>query len=216
MKVYLAGINHFDPLGRAELERWLKDLAVHAPSPPAFISVEWSEPIFADVQAQRHRFRHLAQREWPEASTETLDTLAAALAYEADTHTAVFPGVETLWLDQGREHSVAEDIVARYAEYRLNMYSNFLANRLGAASANNLLPTLSEEAWRRVSLSGHPDSRDKKWAQLIRDRVSFKKGDWAVVITGATHTSDQDGSLRRRLERDGLSCEVTILRPSWS
>ena len=56
MKLHLAGVNHFDPLGPGNLLEWLTGLFVGEQTEPCFIAVEWDELDFNKVRPQRPRF----------------------------------------------------------------------------------------------------------------------------------------------------------------
>jgi hypothetical protein len=70
MHLHLAGINHYDSLGRQRLKRLLEELVVQEGSLPAFVAVEWDERIFEKVPAQHAEVRDLAR-----AATQRLPDL---------------------------------------------------------------------------------------------------------------------------------------------
>ena len=216
MKLYIAGVYHFDPLGRNNLRQWLQGLASANNGSPAFIATEWDENLFALIKGQRRTFRELAQKEWPNAASDLLDTLERSLGYEADTHTEFFPNVEVLWLDQGRQA-----IVERYAEGRLNMYRSYLeGEQLPTQSSMGLAKfsavarqraDSSEAERQRTQLFEEESERDTKFASLILERIAKGGGVWAIAIVGGRHASEGKGSMRQLLEEQGQLCEVTVL-----
>lgn len=208
MKLYIAGICHFAPLGRNKLKQWIRQLAQDNDGPPAFVATEWDQTLFVQVKDQRGQFRQLAQKQWTAAGTDLLDVLEISLGYEADTHDEFFPNVEVLWLDQGRN-----DDVSSYAKSRLNVYRSFLDDEPPPTNTAEALEKLSQEAWRRAEQwHGSRTERDDKFTSLILDRISKDGGDWAIVIVGAAHAKYLEKSMRMLLDEQGYSCQVTILR----
>lgn len=216
MELYLAGVNHNDPLGRIELTRWLKRLAGCKGSPPGFVAVEWDERVAARIHAQREGLRQLVADDWPAAPTGFGDSLALTLAYEADTPAEVFPTVEMIWLDADREPEPDhEQIIRDYAERLWRMlYRPCLARGPLPQARDDALTVISRCVW---SLSGSGrdgvGERDEKWANRLLNSTANHAGSWATAVVGASHASDREGSLRRILERAGVACTADILRP---
>lgn len=205
MLLRIAGINHFDPLGRRKLQDWV---ARYANNPAlAFVATEWDQDIFERVRGQRQRFQQLAARRWPEFSPQLLEILSMSLGYEADSHTQSFPNSEILWLDQGREAN-PEDI-NHYAEDRIQLYASFIDDGLDLANEEQMLLAMSERADQRAAGADGIGLRDQAFARLILDRVTHDG--WAMVIVGRRHASDSEGSMRRLLEEGRQRCEVALL-----
>jgi hypothetical protein len=209
VKLYIAGVIHFDPLGRAGLRRWLRRCFAVEGGPPAFVATEWDQNTFAEVRRQRAEFHDLAQGEWPHASPKALRILELSLGYEADTHVELFPDVEVLWLDEGRQTDPSR--VQGYAKGRLEMYRSFLQGSWSPPGSLTLLRTLSHAARRRAEPDFVPGDRDSTFARLILDRIARGGATWAVAIVGANHASRARGSMRSLLEEEGCFCDVTIL-----
>ena len=209
MKIHIAGIYHPDPLCRCYLKQWLKQLSTNYAVDPAFIATEWDENIFTEVKKQRNKFRELAQTKWPGATSDLLDELALSLGYEADTHIEIYPNVDILWLDQGRKEE--SDEVREYARDRLAMYISYLGGEPLPNDNTSALTKLSLEARARTQSDRQGDERDKKFCRLILERIENGGGDWAIVIVGAVHAEQVDGSMCRLLEEARQLCEVTIL-----
>ncbi|MBI5777339.1 MAG: hypothetical protein HY444_08110 [Nitrospirae bacterium] len=208
MKLCIAGICHFAPLGRNKLKEWIGQLAQGNTGPPAFVATEWDQTLFAQVKDQRGQFRQLAQKQWTAADADLLDVLETSLGYEADTHDEFFPNVEVLWLDQGRNGDVSS-----YAKGRLNVYRSFLDDEPPLTNTAEALEKLSQEAWSRAEQSrGSSTERDDKFASLLLDRISKGGSDWAIVIVGAAHARYLEKSICMQLDKQGHSCQVTILR----
>lgn len=208
MIVYIAGINHFDPTNRETLRRWLATISSSRTSPPVFVATEWNKEVFENVKEQRPKFRQLMMSQWPDAPSELLDILENSLGYEADTHTEVFDDVEILWLDQKRQVNVSD--INNYARDRLRMYRSFLEGQPLPKNTSDALSMFSEVARRRAQNSGTSTQRDVEWARLIREKCAISKGEWIIIIVGASHASDHEGSMRRLLQEQGLICQVNI------
>ena len=209
--LYIAGINHNDPLGREALQKWLNELASKYTNTPEFIAVEWPEEVFVQVVSQRTILRRRAEETWPAATTHFLDTVTASMGFEGDTHLEVFPNVRILWLDEDRE--VAPSLIENYAVDRLNIYQDFLPPN-NACMDGEALFTMSNEAWVRVEGAEKGGPRDAKFAQLLINACSSVKCSWAVVIVGASHAdAQQNDCMVSLLVEAGVQCDVSILRP---
>ena len=206
MKLYIAGVNHLDPLCRPKLVKWLQRLSETYDKRPAFVAVEYDKNLFEKAKKQRKRFRQLVQNEWPSLTSEQLNILENFLAYEGDTHLEVFPDVKILWLDTGRQVSDSS-VWDKYAEDRLAMYEQY---SFGETTLN--INKLSE----RIRNVANPEdinlNRSKRFADLIHKGISKNDGKWAIVIVGFSHTrKDIQGTMRCLLEDNGLICEVSSL-----
>lgn len=203
MKIYIAGVCHFDPSARTCLQNWLKNLASKHNTLPDFIALEWDKNIFMKIKGQREEFFRLLYEEWPKASNDILNSLKDSLGYEGDSHVDIFTDTEILWLDGGRVYSLIDS----YAIDRLKMYKGFLGGNKQLE-----LSAISKEALKVAnSNSSLPSERDTKFSELILEKVREKDG-WAIVIVGANHTRNEAGYMRRILEDNKLICEVTIIR----
>ena len=213
MLIYVAAIAHFDPLCRPRLHDWLQLTARRHPTGPEFVAVEWDPSHFELVRAQRPIVRKLAEARWPAATTEFLDALAAAVAFEADTHTELLPSTPVIWLDEGRAQPF-EDAVATYAADRINVYASYL-DRDEASFDRQTLKRMSQVAWTRLGRRepGGTD-RDVRFATAISARAADASAKSAAAIVGANHASRELGYMVQRLEDLGLMCEVTELRPT--
>ena len=208
--LYIAGIQHFDPLCRDRLLNWLKKLEKSHDNPPLFIAVEWDENIFRKIAQQRPTLQHLAKKVWPQASLFFLEKLSEAMAFEADTHIESFPTVPTLWLENGR--IVSPEIIENYARDRLNVYRSFLSHEITGLN-NDALQIMSKEAWNCSSKPSKGNSRDIKFAKLISDHFNQLGNCWAIAIVGANHVSTVSEYMRSILIEQGIKCDVTILNP---
>jgi hypothetical protein len=204
LKIHIAGINHNDPLMRVKLHDWLERTASSITS-PAFIALEWDQKLFAQVKAQRDRFYYMLLKEFPSATPEALSILRDSLGYEGDTHTKIFPNVEELWLDSGRNCSVDT-----YAEGRLSIYKSFLKKASLSTVDYLSLERFSMIAANRASLLSAIDkSRDRTFAELIAQRISGGIGS-AIAIVGSLHACNDTDSMVELLRRQGYFCDITI------
>ncbi|HYR88455.1 MAG TPA: hypothetical protein VE422_30530 [Terriglobia bacterium] len=213
MILYLAGINHFDPLSRERLREWFERISNNTGA-PRFLAVEFREDVFLQVRAQRERFRQLLKEQWPQMSEALVNTLVLSLAYEGDTHLEIFPAVEVLWLNQHRQLTEVEiDGINRYAEDRLTMYRQFLDQGAGhLPDDDKVLATISESARLRADPAKKGgDARDEQFAQVIIQRIGNSQDGWAIIVAGSNHIQDSNGSMRRLLENAGHRCEITLL-----
>lgn len=204
MKLYIAGVNHLYPLCRPKLVKWLQQLSETHDKRPAFVAVEYDKNLFEKAKKQRKRFRQLLQKEWPSLTSEQLDILENSLVYEGDTHLEVFPDVEILWLDTGKQEMDSSDW-DKYAESRLAMYKQYSFGKT-RLNINQLSKRIrSGEDPENINLN-----RSKIFADMIHKRVSKSGGKWAIVIVGYNHTrKDMRRTMRCLLEDNGFICEVT-------
>lgn len=213
MQLSVAGIAHFDPLCRQRLRKWLKELLRRYANVPGFVAVEWDKEIFLKVKSQRPIARSLAESRWPSARSAFLDALAAAVAYEADTHLEIMPGVQTVWLDQGRSLP-NQDAVDAYAADRINLYAGCIPST-ATHFDSALLQAMSRKSWNGLTprVNGGT-ARDIHFAEVITHHAKLSRSDWAVAIVGADHASRDTGYMVQRVEAAGTPCETNELRPS--
>ena len=212
MRLYIAGVVHNDPLGRSKLIEWLRALSRRGV--PGFIATEWDEDIFGRVRAQRNWFCHVAREEWPQAPPELIRDLSLSLGYEADAHTEVFPKLEVLWLDQGRQVQDLSEIT-EFGQLRLGTYRSFLGDGAMPLVVSEALALLSSEAWRRAdagACGGIDTARDSRWAEVLLERTQQVSCEWAVAVVGQRHSTREEAHFRRLVEDAGISCCVDELR----
>lgn len=212
MKIIIAGIVHFDVLGRYRLSKWINKISEKMGNPPEFVAVEWDEEVFKQVCSQRILIRNYAKAEWPEAPPKFTDIIESSMGFEGDTHKLFFPNVETLWMDQGRPIG-DQSIIAEYAMDRFKIYRKYFPDGSFDFGPKTLLH-MSKEAWMRSSpdtAAGSP--RDNIFFEVILRRLNRINSNWAIVIVGASHARKNEGFLAKKLINEGLSCYSTILRP---
>lgn len=217
MLLHLIGINHYDPLGRGRLVECLTSLAMQHGAPPIFVAVEWDPMYFAQVKQQRPAFRNLARDELKVERNVVLDALELSLGYEGDAHRDVFPNVDTLWLDQGRQAG----FITPYAQRRAGIYKSYLKHH-SEVDEESILNTLSLEAWQASDKAGHNlgdwDYRDELWLERVGSRLAGDPGEWAILIVGAGHTEEKPDRLGQMplyalLVGAGHPCTRRILSP---
>jgi len=211
MTLHILGINHNDPAMRQRLTGCLLGRARKL-GRPNFVGVEWDHAIFDKVRAQRQRFRELVALQWPAMSDPLLNQLSQSLGYEGDSHIEIFAQdpVETLWLDEGREHD--EGDITRFSENRLALYKSYLPQWPEVATDAEIILRMSEAASRDIGeppLNG--DVRDAGFADLLTPRLAIGANNWAVAIVGKFHAIKIEGSMLALLESRNIACEVSML-----
>ena len=215
MKVYLAGVNHFNPLCRPAVEIWLAQMLAYLSQAPAFVAVESCEFALHCYQEQRPRYRQLAQGAWPRLSPEHLDVFALSLGYEGDAHQSVIPDAEVLWLEAGRRYT---ESVHTQAEARMRLYGRWREAGVIWGPASGLLAQIATMAGNLTYndvMPGQPNDRpqrDRAWAEMIRRRCGGVASGWGVAIVGAMHLSSEPGYLFHFLEEAGVECEAVYLQ----
>jgi hypothetical protein len=213
MRMRIAGVHHNDVFGRRRLQEWLQGLKNLEKNPPSFVAVEYDENIFRIIQKQRTKFQALAAKGWPGSSQSVLKTIGNSLVYEGDLHESIFPCIETIWLDQGREID-DPTILSQYASDRLNIYKTYVKNcNLGEPKAllNATLEIMSTAAWKSFSEPLSSSERDYKFASIIVNRLQNQRSIWAIIIVGVNHASNVEGSMVNLLNNEGIDCHVSRL-----
>ena len=196
-RVFLAGVNHFDPLG---LERLVERLGRLAGSGvrPQFIAVEYDAQHFSKiVNEQRSKFRRLLLQEWPDLDDAELDLLERSLCYDGDAHRAVFPEAEVVWLDQGRE--VPPDVLETLAGDTVAMYRNCWRSGLHGRIHELSAAVTAQEECRSA------DQRDRAFAKKLLEALDRHRIGLAIVGRGHVDLGLQD-SMAHRLSRHGVDC----------
>lgn len=218
MLIYIAGVCHDDPKGKANLKAWLHKLSAAHRGPPAFVGVEYDKDKFAELTKQRPLLRQKMQSYAPAAFPDLLDALADCLAYEPDAIADVFPKLEPLWLDIGT--SCTTDGVYNK---RANLYQDRLErkNVLFPAETATVLVLLSEAAWDQFNPQRleFPDPRDavrsQTFASRLIERIERVSGGWAIVVVGAYHASGSiPESMRCRLTAAHVKRKAFWIKPN--
>lgn len=212
MRLRIAGVNHNDVLGRERLIKWLQEVKTVEETQPAFVAVEYDEEIFYKIREQRPILGKLVSNVWPNTPSLVRKVIEESLVYEGDLHDMIFPGVKTIWLDQGKNVS-DPTIISNYARNRLNIYRCFIPVDQ-AELGDESLRHMSISAWHRV-VSPQPggSERDIKFAQLIADRSRQESSEWAIVIVGIDHVCEVEGYMVTLLRDQGIKYQVSELKP---
>ena len=207
MILRIVGVIHRDPLHRQRLEDYFVHCRESGCENPCFLATEWDEETFSKVKAQREVIRTLLKGKWPQASEDLINKIMLTLAFEGDTHTKIYPQVEILWLDQGRQDERPGESGKGFA------ISLGVTTELYKLSIDdsNFLQKLSEAILCETPGPTGEDERDGKWAHLILNRITQCDDGWAIVIVGKNHAGETEGSMRRLLEAAGQQCEVFFL-----
>ncbi len=212
MRLRIAGVNHNDILGARRLRAWYDQVRNLETSTPTFVAVEFDRELFEQVRLQRPLIRRLASEVWPETDDEVLCLIERSLVYEGDLHERIFPGVETVWLDQGRKTTYPTDM-SGYAQDRLSIYRRFISVAKSRLEIDDV-KVMCQAAWNQgVAPQPGGTCRDLKFSQKIMQRVANGESDWAIVVVGSSHASQVEGSMVSRLTGQGIACPVTELRP---
>jgi hypothetical protein len=212
VKLYIAGINHNDPLCRIELIEWMKDLAKQEQTPPAYVAPEWKEEYFNLVKEQRVEFDKNVRSEWPLLSEDQLEAITLSLGYEGDAHKDVFGELPVVWLDQ--ERSVHGSSVKDFYRYRFQHLKRWAKEK----DENEIFLTLLSKTIREEGDSGSAASnpsidkgRDAAFYKAIKETCNPLCSDWAIIVVGALHSLPTPGSMASLLELDGYQCIVKDL-----
>ncbi len=196
-RVFLAGVNHLDPLGRERLVERLGRIADDGVR-PEFAAVEYDPQHFSRiVDEQRPAFRRLLKQAWPDLDDAELDLLELSLGYEGDAHRAIFPKAEVVWLDQGREED--SDVLETFARDTVVKYRWHLGNQLhGRIGELSAVVTAQPEHQK-------PGGRDEAFAAIVLEKLeSLPVG---VVVVGGLHVDlDVQGTMAQRLVQGGVQC----------
>lgn len=76
MKLYIAGINHNDPVSRTGLIQWLHEIKAENQTKPDFIASEWDEEVYTKVAAQRPYLSQLLEKEWPDLNQKQIESIS--------------------------------------------------------------------------------------------------------------------------------------------
>jgi len=204
MTLYIAGINHYDPMARDRVANWLCSLSGQQPGSPSFVAVEFAEPHFHQLRAQRSQYRAWIHSEWPDVPECDLERFERSLGYEGDTYEECFSGTEVVWLDEGRE--IEPVVISRHAWNRLQCLRFF--ERWNAL----MLPGVVSEQVQAYARSGvFSPERSGRFAERILTRIQGGDWRWGVVIAGASHASERfENSMRSLLEKAGVLCVTRL------
>lgn len=204
MTLFIAGINHFDPMGRERLADWFCVLAEQYRAPPTFVAVEFDRDLFEMLRAQRPRYRESIHTLWPEVPEADLDHFERSLGYEGDTHLECFQGPDVIWLDQGRR--LPPGAITLHTQQRLAALRFFKAR-----NALMLPGVVSEQVQAYTRARAFSAERSRRFAEHILEYVRKRDWTWGIAIVGAAHASDEfEGSMCSLLGKAGISCRAHL------
>jgi len=204
-KIVFAGINHNDPLGRTKILALLNQLRLNDNFIPNCIAVEWDEKIAEFIISQRPKFIKLAKEEDFGFTEETLTILADTIAFEADSHYAIYPDLPIIWLDK---YDKFPSSVESHIKDRLYMYTSCF-QKLNKNEKNSI-ELLSRMVWGRRHL-WDVDERDEKFFTIL---VNETKDEYSniFIIVGADHTvEDSEERFISRLKKENDNIQVYVL-----
>ncbi|WP_242210807.1 hypothetical protein [Paenibacillus polymyxa] len=211
MRIYIAGINHNDPLSRIELIEWMNGIARHEQTSPDFVAPEWKEEYFNLVKEQRAEFDKRVRSEWSSLTEKQIEAITLSLGYEGDAHKEVFGELPVLWLDQ--ERNAGNPSVKDFYKYRFKNLRDWAQE---IDKNENFLTLLSKmiRNIQSVSVKSNPSidpGRDAAFHKVINNECSSYRLGWAIIVVGALHALPTPGSMRSLLETDGYQCIVKDL-----
>ncbi len=218
-KVVIAGINHFDPLGRTRIVFLLEELR-NKDFEPDCIAVEWDREKAELVIKQRDSsyFYNKMKYDFPSLSNKNIIALHDTIAYEVDSHVSLYPNLPIIWLDEGRNDPIASDNdnIIKFAELRFKYYKGLLTKTIDLNS-ENLLEEVSLTVWensnfKNVSNDVNTYERDKKFYYAIQNAIIAKRYKKIFVIVGANHADyKREASMATRLKKENIDVEVYIV-----
>lgn len=204
VKINILGINHNDPLGKQKTVALLKGLKKNGYTPDC-IATEWDKDLAQSIIEQRNKFIKYVKDEIPYLNNKTIESLANAMAYEADSHMSLYPNLPIIWLDKGSKYFKPIDC---YWNDRLDIYLDNI-NQLDDKDKNNL-EILSKNIW-NIANSENATERDEKFFEIILNTIDkgYKN---ILVIVGASHANIKiNKSLASLLLENKLSTQTYIL-----
>jgi len=204
MTLFIAGINHFDPMGRDRVADWLCALAEQHSAPPTFVAVEFDRDLFEMLRAQRPRYREWIHALWPEVPEADLDHFERSLGYEGDTHLECFHGPDVIWLDQGRR--LPPGAIKAHTQKRLAALQFFRAR-----NALMLPGVVSEQVQGYTRARAFSIERSRRFAERILEYIRRHDWTWGIAIVGAAHANDEfEDSMCSLLGKAGLRCRARL------
>lgn len=195
MKLFIAGGNHQDPLCRHDLVMWLQEIQQAEQEPPRFVAVEWSQGGQGMIEFQRPAFVRIAGGLLGNGTQADLtNRLAMTIAWEVDSHRAVFGDVPPTYLDPpSRQTSRA---------INAGLYLDIFRQRL-LGFAGDVAVTQDVLQWIRdrcieAGQNDVPDfphrdlGREQTWLDRLEAQHAHDSPGWGVAVVGALHASTID------------------------
>jgi len=207
MKSVIAGINHYDPLGRYKIEALLLELQSKGYYPDC-IATEWDKYIAERVISQRQLFIDLAQKDsaLQNLGKDIIIALSQTIAYEVDSHNKLYPSLPIIWLDEGRETDI--ELVDNFARYRVDRDHDFIQGFFNSEE-NDALRYISKAAW--VATYGMiymADTRDWKFSERIKEAITGGYNN-IFIIVGEKHVDSKvEGNFYNLIKNDISEIEI--------
>lgn len=212
MTLHVAGIMHYDPLGRDRLKKWFEDLK-HKNVKVSYLLLEYHENDPSIVCDLRKDFRKLCEDGLKEyrLTQADLDILENSFWYELDSHFDYFPNVKSLYLDKEKEESKYKNLPKELID---DNYPIVLEKC--DKNSNNFIQTLSKETWIYLNKQweflnkNYGLERDKYLFEQIVDKTSSFNNDNGLLIIGRNHIRDYPNKCIDLLKKNKLYKNIYI------
>lgn len=202
-RIYVAGVNHFDPFHRASTGTWLDQIAGHEATAPAFIANEWTDTAYEFARDHREEFRVRVAHDYTMLDPDSLQTVAHSFAYEGDVFDQAFGHDGVLWLG----HPTKVETLVQFRVDRCHQYVDYQGD---PKDGPDFLRMLSVGAHFHGQQPGPGDERDGELAAAIHVKSLETEAEWAVAILGANHAYRFDATVVDLLDSDH-DCRVRIM-----
>ncbi len=202
---------------------------------PSLVAVEWGRAVYQSAALARARVAQAALSRWDFLTATEADELSAALGWEAEVPTRLWPNVEVAWLEdewqaddlQRRHQMGCDEFAAVLASGLIDRISNaakptiqeFLGDENTAPAEPTSLDLLVDRLGKKASDdtgNDHNDNdlhRDERWLRLLEPRLTQLEG-WVAVMVGWLHADPSaTGRLYQLLTQRGLKVESVRLGP---
>lgn len=214
MKVILIGGVHNSLSCRDRLVSTLNDISESERS-VSFVAVEYDENTFYNRILPLRDAIDECKKKNPifskYVSDDEMHELASCIGYDGDAHMDIFPDVETVWLDEGREPN--ENLFAHPC-------GSFLYNKIGhfvgMIMSGDIIGEYGERLFEYIALENDGaeeiinNVRDESWFEIISEFLTDEEHDCGIAIVGGSHAEEKEGNFRSLLENAGHNVEVIM------
>ncbi len=208
MTLYVAGVIHYDPLGRKRLGKWLKHLK-KKDIKPSYVLVEYNEKDHLAFPNARKKFRNLCEKKLAKygLSDDDFNILEGSLGYELGSHLDSFDNIDILYYEELKFCEVT--IKGIYDNYsKMIFLENYDKN------SGNFIDILSKELWKDINEKSefpkYGTKRDQYLFEQIKDKTrSFLNND-GLLIVGVNHTKDCPNKLVNLLKESKIYKNIDI------
>ena len=202
-RIYVAGVNHFDPFHRALARTWLDQIAAEEDSVPAFVANEWSSEAYAFARDNRDGFMSCVLDDYKMMDAHSLRLVELSFGYEGDVFDDVFGHDRAFWLGGSTELSTLID-------FRVKRCHQFVDYQGNPIDGPDFLRKLSLGAHACAQPPGPGDQRDGELAAAIHVKARKINAEWAIAIIGGNHAHRIDSTAVDLLDIDH-DCRVRIM-----